>query len=147
MATTSVRRSSPPYPFVVAQKAELFADWTGPIGSVFAALCCLGVSWLVAAISAVGLSFLRADAILWPLMIASIVVAVWGMWAGHRTHRSFLPLLLGVLSGVALIAGVIFVHGFPARELIYAGSAGLTAASLWNAAARRSCERMGAGHA
>jgi hypothetical protein len=31
---------------------------------------------------------------------------------------------------------VIFVLGFPARELIYAGSAGLIAASGWNAAAR-----------
>ena len=115
----------------------------GPIGSVFAALCCLGVSWLVAAITAVGLGFLRKDAILWPLMIASILIAVWGMWLGSRAHKSFLPLILGVASATALVAGVIFVHGFPARELIYAGSIGLIAASTWNAALRLRCEGAG----
>ena len=127
----------------MARKVERFADWTGPIGSVFAALCCLGVSWLVAAITAVGLGFLRKDAILWPLMIASILIAIWGMWLGTRAHRSFLPLILGVASGIGLVAGVIFVHGFPARELIYAGSVGLIIASVWNAALRTRCERSG----
>lgn len=125
----------------MARRVERFADWTGPIGSVFAALCCLGVSWLVAAITAVGLGFLRKDAVLWPLMIASILAAVWGMWLGSRAHRSFLPLMLGVASGTALVAGVIFVHGFPAKELIYVGSVGLIAGSIWNAALRSRCER------
>jgi mercuric ion transport protein len=125
----------------VARKVERIADWTGPIGSVFAALCCLGVPWLVAAVTAVGLGFVRADSILWPLMIASILVALWGMWAGYRTHRSYRPLSLGVASGAALVGGVIFVHGFPAREMIYAGSAGLIAASIWNASMRSRCER------
>jgi mercuric ion transport protein len=128
----------------VTRKVERIADWTGPIGSVFAALCCLGVPWLVAAITAVGLGFLRADAILWPLMIASILVAIAGMWFGYRRHRSRFPLLIGVLSGAALIAGVIFVNGFPARELIYGGSVGLIAASIWNAIVRRGCEAVSA---
>ena len=123
-------------------RLERIADWTGPFGSVFAALCCLGVPWLVAAVTAVGLGFLRKDAILWPLMIASVLIAVWGMWLGYRAHRSALPLTLGAASGVALVAGVIFVHGFPAKELIYAGSAGLIAASIWNAARRSGVQRV-----
>ena len=126
------------------RKLERIADWTGPIGSVFAALCCLGVPWLVAAVTAVGLGFLRKDAILWPLMIASILVAIWGMWLGYGKHRSLFPLSLGAASGAALIAGVIFVHGFPAKELIYAGSAGLIVASIWNATMR---SRSVGGHA
>ena len=126
----------------MARRLERVADWTGPIGSIFAALCCLGVPWLVAAISAVGLTFLRSDAILWPLMIASVLLALWGMWAGRRAHGSALPFLTGFLSGAALVAGVIFVHGFPAKELIYAGSVGLVGASLWNALARTRCERL-----
>ena len=125
----------------MARRVERIADWTGPIGSVFAALCCLGVSWLVAAITAVGLGFLRKDAILWPLMIASILVTLWGMWLGSRAHRSLVPLVLGVVAGIALVAGVIFVHGFPARELIYAGSVGLIIASIWNAVLRTRCEQ------
>lgn len=123
----------------MTRRLERFADWGGPIGSVFAALCCLGVSWLVAAVTAAGLGFFRKDAILWPLMIASILVAITGMWLGYRAYRSVWPLALGVASGAALIAGVIFVHGFPALELIYAGSAGLIAASIWNATKRSRC--------
>lgn len=120
----------------MTRRLERIADWTGPIGSVFAALCCLGVPWLVATVTAAGLGFVRADAILWPLMIASILLAFAGMWLGRRAHQSWRPLILGVVSGVAITDGVIFVHGFPARELIYAGSAGLIGASLWNAVLR-----------
>ena len=136
MAITNVRRVWQASGSGVTRGVERIADWTGPIGSVFAALCCLGVPWLVAAVTAAGLGFIRDDAILWPLMIASILLAFLGMWLGRRAHQSWLPLALGVGSGVALVAGVIFVHGFPARELIYAGSAGLIGASIWNAMLR-----------
>ena len=122
------------------RRAERVADWAGPVGAVFAALCCLGVSWVVASITAAGLGFLRSDPILWPLMIASIVFALWGMWRGRHTHGAISPFLLGAIAGAALVAGVIFVHGFPAKELIYGGSLGLVAASVWNAVARRRCD-------
>src|SRR5438067_12784422 len=98
-------------------RAERVADIAGPLGAVFAGLCCLGVPFIVAALAAVGLSLLRADPILWPLMIVSLIVALWGMWRGWRTHLNAGPLIAGVLSGAALVAGVIFIHGFHAREL------------------------------
>ena len=41
-----------------------------------------------------------------------------------------------------MVAGVIFVHGFPAPELIYAGSVGLVAAAVWNVIARSRSERI-----
>ena len=126
-------------------KAERIADWTAPLAAVFAALCCLGVPFIVAALAAVGLSFLRSDPILWPLMIVSLLVAFWGMWRGRRTHGSAGPFFVALLSGIALVAGVIFVHGFPARQLIYAGSVGLIAATVWNVGARVRCERMSRG--
>lgn len=122
-------------------RAEKIADWTAPLAAVFAALCCLGVSFIVAGLAAAGLSFLRSDPILWPLMIGSILIALWGMWRGLRTHGSAGPFVLGLLSGIALVAGVIFVHGFPAGELIYAGSAGLIGGTIWNVGARVRCER------
>lgn len=84
---------------------------------------------------------LRADPILWPLMIVSILVALWGMWRGWRAHRNIGPLVLALIAGIALVAGVIFVHGFPAKELIYAGSAAIIAASIWNFVVRTRCER------
>jgi mercuric ion transport protein len=120
----------------MTRRLERFADWAGPAGAVFAALCCLGVTWIVAAITAAGLAFLRADAILWPLMIGAILLSVWGLWIGYRSHRGALPLAVGSMSGASLIAGVIFIHGFPAPELIYAGSIGMVVASIWNVVQR-----------
>lgn len=123
-------------------KAERIADWAGPLGSAFAALCCLGLPFIVGAITAAGLGFLRSDPILWPLMIASIGLALWGLWRGWRTHRNAGPFILGFLAGLSLVAGVIFVHGFPAKELIYGGSAAIIAASIWNVAVRTQCEKQ-----
>jgi mercuric ion transport protein len=113
------------------------ADGGGVLGAILAALCCAGTPWIVAGLAALGLGGLRRDAILWPLMLASLALAVWGFWQGTRAHRRFGPLWLGVASAAALAAGVIVVHGPPAMLLIYAGAAGLVAATVWNVMGRR----------
>jgi len=115
------------------------ADGAGVLGAVFAALCCAGTPLVVTALAALGLGFLRSDRILWPLMLASLLVALWGFRKGMQMHGSAAPLLVGLLGASALTAGVIFVHGFPAKELIGVGAASLIAATLWNIAARRNC--------
>lgn len=117
-------------------KAERIADSAGVLGAIFAALCCLGVSYIVAGLAAIGLSFLRKDAILWPLMLASLIVAMWGMWRGRRVHGSAAPLIVGLISGAMLIAGVIFIHGPPARTTIILGAIGLVVATVLNVAGR-----------
>lgn len=124
---------------VTGRRAERLADGAGVLGASFAALCCAGTPLIVSALAAVGLSFLRKDAILLPLMFASLALALWGFWRGRRLHGSAGPLLLAVGSGAGLVAGVVFIHGFPARQVIWAGAAGLVAATLWNARARRRC--------
>lgn len=121
------------------------ADSGGVIGAVFAALCCAGTPLIVSALAALGLSFLRQDRILWPLMLASLAVALWGFWQGRRMHGSAGPFLLGLAGAAALTAGVIFVHGFPAMELIAAGAVTLVVATIWNIAARRSCTTAAVG--
>jgi mercuric ion transport protein len=115
------------------------ADSAGVFGAVFAALCCAGTPIILSALAALGLSFLRSDPILWPLMLASLLVALWGFWKGQQLHRSAGPLMVGLVGAGALTAGVIFVHGFPAKELIGAGTVCLIAATIWNIMARRSC--------
>ena len=114
-----------------------FADSAGVLGAAFAALCCAGTPIIVSALAAVGLSFLRKDAILWPLMFASLAVALWGFWRGRRLHGSAGPLALAVLGAAALVAGVVFIHGFPAKQMIWAGAVGLVVATLWNVFLRR----------
>jgi mercuric ion transport protein len=117
------------------------ADSAGVLGAIFAALCCAGTPIIVSALAALGMSFLRSDRILWPLMLASLLVALWGFRKGMQMHGSAGPLLIGLAGAAALTAGVIFVHGFPAKELIGVGAASLLAATVWNVAARRRCLR------
>lgn len=120
-------------------RAVRAADGAGVLGAVFAALCCAGTPIIVSALAGVGLSFLRNDAILWPLMFVSLAVALWGFWQGRRLHARTGPLVLAAAGAAALVAGVVFIHGFPARQVIWAGAAALAAATLWNVALRRRC--------
>ena len=48
---------------------NIHADKWGPIGSILATLCCLGVAPLLGALTALGLGFLINDLILLPLLL------------------------------------------------------------------------------
>jgi mercuric ion transport protein len=115
------------------------ADAAGASGAILAALCCAGTPIIVGALTATGLSFFRKDSILWPLMFASLAVALWGFWQGRTQHHGSVPLLLGTLAAVSIAGGVVVVHGPPAMEMIYGGALVLVVATLWNVWARRSC--------
>ena len=119
-------------------------DAAGALGAIVAALCCAGTPLIVAALAATGLSALRKDAILWPIMLVSLAVAIWGYWQGHRVHHAWAPLMVGVIGAVSLALGVIVVHGFPAMEMIYGGAMLLIAATIWNIVARKRCTVSGA---
>lgn len=120
------------------------ADLSGVSGAILAALCCAGSPWIVAGLTATGLIALRQDAILWPVMLVSLAVAVWGFWRGFAQHGSRTPLVLGSIGAANLAAGVIWVHGPPAMAMIYGGSIALLVAALLNIRARRACEPSGA---
>ena len=111
-------------------------DGASVSGAILAALCCAGNGVILAALSAVGLGFLRRDAILWPVMLASLAVAIWGFWQARAGSKWRIPLVFGTLSGLSLAAGVIVVHGPPAMTMIYGGAIGLLVATLLNARAR-----------
>lgn len=118
-------------------KLATAADAAGVAAASFAALCCAGTTFIVAGLSALGLGFLRRDGILWPLMLLALAVALWGFRRGMRRHGRKGPLMLALPSSLVLVAGVIFVHGFPALQMIWAAIAGLVGASVWNAVVRR----------
>lgn len=133
---TLAARPSPP-----ERRLPTWTDGAGVLGAVFAALCCMGAPVILSALAAVGLSWLRRDAILWPLMFLALAVALAGLRAERRRHGAVGPLSLAVTGAVALVAGVVFVHGPPARLLIYAGALALVAATLWNFRRRAACLR------
>src|SRR5712691_4411180 len=79
---------------------ERHLDQFGVGGSVFAALCCLGFPALLSILSAVGLAFLVKDSILIPLLIAFLLITLFGLYLGMRSHRKPWALILGVVSAV-----------------------------------------------
>lgn len=120
-----------------ASRSLGIADSAGAFGAIVAALCCAGTPLIVGALGALGLSFLRRDAVLWPVMLGSLLVALWGFWRGLQVHRQAGPLALGVAGALSLASGVIVVHGFPAMQMIYGGAIVLVVATVWNVWARR----------
>lgn len=119
-------------------------DGAGVFGAILAALCCAGTPFIVSGLAALGFGFLRKDGILWPAMLLALAVAVTGFWHGVQTHGRLGPFVVGGLGAVSLAAGVILVHGFPAMQMIYAGSAALVIGAAWNSYARRDCTTVGA---
>lgn len=108
------------------------ANGAGVVGALFAALCCAGIPLIVGALSAVGLSFLRTDAILLPVLVASLVVALWGLMRGRDVHGLSGPFLIGTVGGLSL---VLAVRGF--RWLLWPGTVLIIAALVWNFVAQR----------
>ncbi|HEV2641425.1 MAG TPA: MerC domain-containing protein [Candidatus Elarobacter sp.] len=121
-----------------------FAGGAGVVAASCAALCCAGAPIIVSVLAATGLSFLRTDAILLPIIGVALIIALAGFWAGRRIHRSNGPFMLGVVGSVALVAGVVFVHGVSAKVLIGAGAILLLVAMLWNARLPQACDIRGA---
>ena len=113
------------------------ADGAGVLGAIVAALCCAGTPLIVSALSVLGLSFVRRDAILWPIMLASLLVALWGYWRGFLSHRKPAPLALGIVGALVLACGVMVVHGPAAMRMIYGGAIVLIVATATNVLERR----------
>ena len=104
-------------------------DKVGIFGSLFAALCCLGVPAVVTAASAIGLGFVINDATLMPMMGVSLAVILIGLGFGFRHHHKPWPLGLAVLGGALLALSAFVWH---ARPPAYMALALLVAASVLN---------------
>ena len=87
-------------------------DKIGVLGSVFTALCCLGVPALLTILSAVGRGFLINDVILLPLLVIFLAITVVGLISGMRHHGKPMALILGILSSL-IVVGFLFVHFSP----------------------------------
>ena len=106
-----------------------YLDKIGALGSIFTALCCLGVPALLSILSAIGLGFLINDAILLPLLVAFLVITVVGLISGRRHHWKPWALIVGVLSSLVVV-GFLFIYFNPL--LVAVGIGGLILASLLN---------------
>lgn len=106
---------------------SVFATVWGPVGSVVAALCCLGAAPLLAALTAAGLGFLINDLFLVPLLAAFLGVTIWGLRRDAGRHGSGGPAGLAWLAAFVTVGGL-WVHG----AVVGLGLVLLVGASVWN---------------
>ena len=108
-------------------------DKLGFLGTLFASLCCLGVSVVIAPLTAIGLGFLINDLILLPLVLVFLLITLWGLYKGWKRHGVRPPFFLGIFSAVFLVPSF-FVSAYLSSLLLIL----LLVATLWNtiAAAR-----------
>ena len=105
------------------------ADKVGIVAAAFAALCCLGIAAVLSVVSAIGLGFLIHDAVLLPLLVISLAVALWGLYSGWKRHHRPAALVVG---GVGAIGLVVFSYVCQSRGAAFVAIALLIAASVLN---------------
>jgi len=113
-------------------------DKVGSIGAVIAGAavpCCFPFLSLIGSI--LGLSFLAPYEryILYAMQIL-VIVALVGSVIAFRNHRKFIPLLLGVLSTVAVLYSL---NTNMDVRFLYGGLAGLLVVAIWNSIEARRC--------
>ncbi len=107
-------------------------DKLGFLGTLFASLCCLGVSVVIAPLTAIGLGFLINDLILLPLVLVFLLTTLWGLYTGWKRHGVRLPFFLGILAAV-LLTPSFFVSAYLSSFLLVL----LLIATIWNTGAAR----------
>jgi mercuric ion transport protein len=115
---------------------ELVQQLGSMVGAAFAGICCLGVGWALAALSAVGAGFLINDAFLIPLFVAFLGLSFWLLWRSARRHGDRRPLYLCGAGAVAALGGL-----FVSPAVVYAGLAAMLGASFWDFALLRLRQR------
>ncbi len=108
---------------------KAYFDKVGPLGTLFAALCCIGAPGLVAFLTAIGAGFLFTDLILLPLLILFLSISMAGLHYSYKSHENRRPMVLG---GISCFLILFFAYGWFIRPMVYAGLAGLVGASVWN---------------
>jgi mercuric ion transport protein len=114
-------------------------DKLGVIGAAITALCCLGIPAVLSVVAALGLRFLINDAVLAPILVASLALVVWGLARGYYRHRNWLPVALGVAASIALLSASL---AWPSRPVAYASIGVLVIASFANVVALRRSQRI-----
>ena len=92
-----------------------------------AAACCVGASWALAALTAVGAGFLINDVVLIPLYIALLALSLWLLFRSARAHRNLRPLYIGGAGALAALIGL-----WISTVVLFLGLGLIVASSFWD---------------
>lgn len=104
---------------------ELAKQLASTLGAAFAAACCLGLTAVVSAITALGAGFLIRDAVLIPLYVALLALSLWLLYRSARSHGGLGPFWLGAAG-----AAVAFIGLWTNPVLVYAGLIAIVAGNV-----------------
>ncbi len=112
---------------------------TGLVGAAIAGACCLGLTVVISAITAIGLGFLIHDAILIPLFMVFVGINLWALYRSVKNQEitktgTFSPFKLASIGAVISVFGLFLsVAGVAlATVLVYAGLALFFAGNAWD---------------
>ena len=104
---------------------DLIKQLASTFGALFAAACCLGVTAVVSALTAVGAGFLIKDAVLIPLYLALLALSLWLLYRSAKAHGGLAPFWLGLAGALVAFAGL-WIN----PVLVYAGLLAIVAANV-----------------
>lgn len=115
----------------VAGRFRAVIERGGVLGaSLLGAFCPVCIPAIGAFLASIGLGFLVHTGILWGLMVACLLMALFGLGFSYfKEHRNPLPLLLGLSGSVGIYGGRYLLGSFP---LIYLGAGLFIGASVLN---------------
>ena len=111
-------------------RSPLLAAAPGFFSSAFAAACCAGASWALAALTALtalGAGFLINDAVLIPLYVALLGLSVWLLSRSARAHSNLRPVYLAGAGALAALIGL-----WTSTVILFAGLGLIVASSFWD---------------
>lgn len=98
--------------------------------SLLGAFCPVCIPAIGALLASIGFGFLVHTGVLWGLMVACLLMAIFGLGFSYfKEHRNPLPLLLGLFGSVGIYGGRYLLGSFP---LIYIGAGLFIGASVLN---------------
>lgn len=112
----------------------------GTGGVVACAVCCLSIPGIAAALSTVGLGFLRNDRILFPAAVLCALLMVYSFHKARKQHHRIAPLVVGTLSAMVTLVGLRSA-GQAGTVLVVAGGSVLLAVAVWDWNLQRCCAR------
>jgi mercuric ion transport protein len=78
----------------------------GGVGVLSCVLCCISIPGVVAALSALGLGFLRNDRVLFPASVVSLLILMLTLARSRKAHSRNAPLAFGTLAAAWMLAGL-----------------------------------------
>ena len=110
-------------------------DKVGVLGSILAALCCIGTPALLAFLSAIGLGFLIHDVVLLPLLAGFLILTGYGLAVSKKRHGRKEPLIVFGVSAAVIVTAMWF-----STVGVIIGMVGLSLSTILNIVYQKSCK-------